>query len=221
MAVNLNDPRRADARGWGPGWPNSQPSKMVGLNVSGVSFPGGIREEIHDLMVILLTESEQRGYIELHPGWCWGYADRAIKTSTGGTTNVPSNHSWGLAGDINAPVNGFGASSHTIPAAMARLWNQYGFRWGGDYSGTKDWMHFEFMGTPADARAMTEKARKELEDVALTDDQKDALQFVIGTRMFLDGKKEPQDTGPRRQGFRFAQRIDRIESELPPPSPTE
>lgn len=45
---------------------------------------------------------------------------------------------------------------------MARVWNTYGFRWGGDYPDTKDWMHFEFMGTPTDAKAMTEKARREL-----------------------------------------------------------
>lgn len=213
MGVNLSDPRRADARGWGPGWPNSQAGRMVGLNVSGVSFPAGVREELRDLVVLLLEESEARGYVTLHPGWCWGFADRPIKTASGGYTNTPSNHSWGIAIDVNAPVNGFGSSSHTIPQAMASLWNDYGFRWGGNYSGTKDWMHFEFMGTPGDARDMTEKARRELEDVALTDDQKEAMQYVIGERMFLAGQKEPDDQGPRRQGWRQAQRLDRIEAQ--------
>ena len=125
-------------------------------------LPGSVREEIHELVSLLLQVSERRGFIDLQPGWCWGGGCRAIKRSDGTLTDTPSNHSWGLALDINAPENVFGGATHTIPVEMARLWNTYGFRWGGDYPDTKDWMHFEFMGTPADAREMTEKAREQL-----------------------------------------------------------
>ena len=61
---------------------------------------------------------------------------------------------------------------------MADLWNDYGFRWGGDYSTTKDWMHMEFMGTREDAKEMTETARKELaEEVeGLTPEQEKAIK---------------------------------------------
>jgi hypothetical protein len=127
-----------------------------------VGFPGGVHEDIHELVSILLQVSEIRGYINLQPGWCWGAACRPIKRSDGTLTTTPSNHSSGLAVDINAPENGFGAATHTIGRPMADLWNEYGFRWGGDYSSTKDWMHFEFMGTPEDAARLTEKARREL-----------------------------------------------------------
>jgi hypothetical protein len=79
----------------------------------------------------------------------------------------------------------FGGATHTIPEAMARLWNDYGFRWGGDYPGSKDWMHFEFMGTPQDARAMTEKARLELTEEVdeLTPEQEKAIARMAD---FLD-----------------------------------
>ena len=190
--VNINTSENAQQRGWGSGWPNCS-VHPVPLSVSGVSFPGGVAPEIHDLMEMLLEESTRRGDVNLHAGWCWGYGCRPIT----GTTNVPSNHSWGLAIDINAPVNGYGSSSHTIQEPMAKLWNSYGFRWGGNYSGNKDWMHFEFMGTPADARALTEKAHRDLGGGAdeLTKAEKQQLDeawaFVQEVEKILGpGKKE-------------------------------
>jgi D-alanyl-D-alanine carboxypeptidase len=210
MAVDLDDPRRADARGWGSGWPNCNRANWIPLSVLSVEgrlvrlpshrvrseagsvafeeeveFPGSVREEIHELVSLLLQVSERRGFINLQPGWCWGGGCRAIKRSDGTLTDTPSNHSWGLALDINAPENVFGGATHTIPSAMGRLWNTYGFRWGGNYPDTKDWMHFEFMGTPADARAMTEKAREELaqEVEGLTPEQEQAIRRMS---TFLD-----------------------------------
>lgn len=194
--VNINDSRRADQRGWGSGWPRCS-VHPVALNVSGVSFPAGVAREVHDLMEMLLLESERHGLIQLHPGWCWGYGCRPIT----GTTNVPSNHSWGLAIDINAPVNGYGSSHHTIPASMGHLWNQYGFRWGGDYSGNKDWMHFEFMGTPNDAKQMTDKAHRDLGggDDELTDHEKEMLDkawaFVQEVERVLGPGKQDAPAG--------------------------
>lgn len=147
----------AQDRGWGPGWPNCQESKIVDLTVNGVSFPGGVRAELKELCTLLLEETERRGY-NLVKGWCWGFACRAISGSS-----TPSNHSWGLALDINAPKNPYGSTLVTdMPAWMPELWARYGFRWGGAYSGVKDAMHYEFMGTPAEAAALTEQARNEL-----------------------------------------------------------
>ena len=50
---------------------------------------------------------------------------------------------------------------------MPLLWNRYGFAWGGNYNdngrlGKADSMHYEFMGTPADADQMTALALYEL-----------------------------------------------------------
>jgi hypothetical protein len=46
-----------------------------------------------------------------------------------------------------------------MPTWMPPLWNQFGFRWGGTYSSKKDAMHYEFMGTPADAAHHTARAQ--------------------------------------------------------------
>lgn len=138
----------AQDRGWGPGWPNCQRAKIVPVTVNGVSFPGGVRREVYDLFVAFLDDFN-RTVEPLEDGWCWGFACRPI-----GGTRTPSNHSWGLAVDVNAPRHPLGASG-TFTSAQARqcrrLAAKYGLRWGGDYTSRKDEMHFEFMGTPADA----------------------------------------------------------------------
>lgn len=135
---------------------------MVGLRVSGCDFPAGVQPAIKDLVMLLLEESEDRNYVRLVDGWCWGYAYRPIKKPGGGFTNIPSNHSWGLAIDVNAPSNPFGGSTHAIPNAMGDLFERYGWRWGGNYTGVRDWMHFEYLGSKQQAAVHTAKAREEL-----------------------------------------------------------
>lgn len=54
-----------------------------------------------------------------------------------------SNHAFGAAIDINAAENGFNAKS-TIPQPVIAAFKRQGARWGGDYKGRKDPMHFEF-----------------------------------------------------------------------------
>jgi D-alanyl-D-alanine carboxypeptidase len=247
VAVNLSDSRRADERGWGSGWPNCDSSKWVELEILSpagrvvrfpahqirskngevafeeeVDFAGSVREEIRELASLLLQASERRGFINLQPGWCWGGACRAIKRSDGTLTDTPSNHSWGLAVDINAPENPFGGSSHTIDRPMANLWNEYGFRWGGDYSTTKDWMHMEFMGSREEAKEMTEKARDELakEVEELTPEQEktikrmatflDTLTEQIGT-LKDEAQDEKDDAAPAGAANRVARVV--LESE--------
>ena len=145
---------------WGSGYPNCQGSKInSSFSVSGTRFPGGIRHELVDLVTMLVQETKNRGYrfgTASDPSYgCWGYSCRAI---TGSST--PSNHSWGLAVDINAPSNPYTSPLITdMPAWMPDLWNEYGFRWGGDYSGSQDAMHYEFMGSVQDAANETAKAR--------------------------------------------------------------
>lgn len=108
-----------------------------------------VHRELAPVVGTLMAETEKRGY-HLHNGQCWGYACRAIRGKT-----APSNHSWGLAVDFNAPSNPMASTLITdMPAWMPKLWADAGFRWGGTYSGRKDAMHYEFMGTPADARAL-------------------------------------------------------------------
>ena len=83
----------------------------------------------------------------------WGYAERKIR---GGSSL--SNHASGTAIDLNAPAHDLGARG-TFSAkqvrALRRIRNDCGgvIRWGGDYRGRKDEMHFEInAGTAAVAR---------------------------------------------------------------------
>jgi hypothetical protein len=136
----------AATRGWGSGWPADNSHKMTTVHAGGVAV--SVHGEIAPLVAWLLDQTVAHGYQPRH-GECWGFANRAIRG-----TNTPSNHSWGLAVDINAPANPM--TDHLVtdmPGWMPEMWKGRGFRWGGDYSRRKDAMHYEFMGTPADAAA--------------------------------------------------------------------
>ena len=149
---------------WGPGWPHCQYSKInhnffVDTKWGRVTFPGGIRHEAEELISRLVKETANRGYRfgrEGNPSYgCWGFSCRAIAG-----TSTASNHSWGLAVDINAPSNPRSTKLKTnMPSWMPDLWNAYGFRWGGDYKTKPDAMHYEFMGSVADMVRLTQVAR--------------------------------------------------------------
>lgn len=55
-----------------------------------------------------------------------------------------SNHAFGAAIDLDAEHNGMGASKGVMPDFAVRAFKRQGARWGGDYHGRKDPMHFEF-----------------------------------------------------------------------------
>lgn len=153
--------RLANSKGWGSGWPNCGGIDSFGIGqvagpVSGATIQGGVNKRIQVLTQQLVTATEKGGYL-LVKGWCWGQGCRAISG-----TNTPSNHSWGLAADINAPTNPYTSNGqHDIPNWVFSLWRRFGYGVGADYSGRQDWMHFEFMGTPGDADIMTALAVKE------------------------------------------------------------
>lgn len=161
MAINLRDySRTAAQRGWGAGWPSCDGAKGAGTAVVTADRSGtrmSVHKRIARLVDLLLDETERRGYL-LRAGQCGGYNCRPI-----GGTSTPSNHSWGLAVDLNWQSNPMRKPLKTdIPGWTVALWNRYGFAWGGHYTGTPDAMHFEFMGTPADADVMTTLALREL-----------------------------------------------------------
>jgi hypothetical protein len=152
----------ANGKGWGAGWRtctaiNSGQMAQFTTARSKTLIAGGIHRNVVQLFGLIANEIERRGYM-FHPGWCWGASCRQIAG-----TNTPSNHSWGLAIDINAPTNPYTSSGqHDIPDWAFALFRQYGFGVGADYNGKKDWMHVEFMGNPSDAAIMTALAVKNI-----------------------------------------------------------
>jgi len=80
------------------------------------------------------------------PSQCGGNNCRKIAG-----TESPSNHSGALALDINWRENPFKKGArYTMPSWVWKMWESLGFYWGGRYH---DYMHTEYLKTPAAARA--------------------------------------------------------------------
>lgn len=91
----------------------------------------------------------------------WGYAYRPVR----GFTNTLSNHSSGTAMDLNATDHPLGVDHTFTEAEVAAIHQRLALydgciRWGGDYSGRKDSMHFEINAPLAECEV---KARKLLD----------------------------------------------------------
>lgn len=69
-------------------------------------------------------------------------------------TSHQSHHSYGCVVDLNYEynplINGanpyLGKSEYAITSKVVNIWKRHGFLWGGDWSGTKDYMHFTYTG---------------------------------------------------------------------------
>lgn len=57
--------------------------------------------------------------------------------------NHLSMHAYGAAIDFDAAHNPLGATQGRMPAKVVEIFKAEGWRWGGEYSGRKDLMHFE------------------------------------------------------------------------------
>lgn len=160
----------AEDRGWGnPGTPGTpaatkyRTENIVRFEVDGSVFY--LHRAISYLAEEFLKElTGKYNYSLVGDGWDGGYANRNIFIS-GRDTGRKSNHSWGLALDINAaanPVSYDGRVHSNLPKQISEIAEHYGFFWGGNYSASnyRDPMHFEFLGTPAEAVALTAKVRR-------------------------------------------------------------
>lgn len=59
-----------------------------------------------------------------------------------GSSNL-SNHAFAIAIDLAPSGNALGVTKGKMPAFAVAAFKAQGFKWGGDYKGRKDWMHFE------------------------------------------------------------------------------
>jgi hypothetical protein len=96
----------------------------------------------------------------------WGWADREIR----GGGDI-SNHASGTAIDLNALRHALGATgtfTHAEQAALRRLLDRYEgvIRWGGDYSGRRDEMHFEINADEAAVRRVLARLSEEDDDMS-------------------------------------------------------
>lgn len=149
----------AQARGWGdPDAAGYRARHVVRVDAGGITLY--VRREIAPLVAGFVDEIAARGYRLDGRADDWSYANRCVRGTGPGTRRacVKSNHSWGLAIDLNAvanPMTSDGRVHTDMPRWVADTARRWGLFWGGDYSGLrKDPMHFEFLGTPADAAAI-------------------------------------------------------------------
>jgi hypothetical protein len=132
------------------GWPANSDPAAIGVDrqwsINGVTAPGGIKAGDVDTVLGYVFDALDTRVEAAVPGWCWGYTYKA-------NVNNPSqlsNHSSATAFDYNAPSHANGGAKYegwtTAEVAEIReiLAEVEGvIRWGADYSGTKDSMHFE------------------------------------------------------------------------------
>ena len=145
------------------GWPASKDRAELGIksfSIKGSKTKIACAEAVAPLLVGFLEEFHQ--LIEpIDEGTLddWGYAFRMIR----GSEDRLSNHSSGTAIDVNAtqhPLGKIGTfPSEKVPMIRA-LATKYGLKWGGDYSGRKDEMHFEVILTPAKVAERIKKLKE-------------------------------------------------------------
>lgn len=134
---------------WGPRWPDCAAGNQRRATGGGVSV--NIHKELAVITAgLLAVDREEFGYV-LKQDQTGAFVCRPI-----GGTRTASNHSICTAIDKNWRENEFSTTPrYTLPAAVIRKWKQYGWSWGGDWSGKKDTMHFEWVRSIAEARRYT------------------------------------------------------------------
>lgn len=86
----------------------------------------------------------------------WGYAYRNVR----GSVDDLSNHASGTAIDLNATKHPLGKLNTFKPEQQKTiriLCQKYRLRWGGDFSGRKDDMHFEIVDSPAKVKRLADE----------------------------------------------------------------
>jgi peptidoglycan hydrolase-like protein with peptidoglycan-binding domain len=146
------------------GWSAGTPAQIGGLDTgyvpgTKVKLPQGVRKG--DVATVLNYVAAQfHLHVEpLHAGWCWGYNYRKIE----GSSSL-SNHASGTAIDFNAPNHPMGARVTFSTAKVTAIRKILAYcdgvvRWGGDYSGRKDEMHFEIVKNAAAVAKLAKKIK--------------------------------------------------------------
>jgi len=128
--------------GWGVG------KNIVPFAFHGIDFPAGVAAGTESIWSSFLSQLEPMIQGGIRPGEDWGFENRDNVNSPGNK----SFHSYGLALDVNAPENGNGSAPGSgpgqIPSTAGALARQFNMLWGGDFTGTKDPMHFELHQRP-------------------------------------------------------------------------
>lgn len=137
----------------GNGWPVDPNPATLGIEnmvVNGVTFPvrGGKVRQLLEYVAVQVNNRVERANATYG---CWGYSYRMNVNSPGSW----SNHASGTAIDYNATrhPNGVPTAATFTQAQIDEIHKilaevNHAVRWGGDYNGTPDAMHFEINVPP-------------------------------------------------------------------------
>jgi hypothetical protein len=145
------------------GWPASTDPAAIGithLDMPGRpnAFPPGVKGgDVATVLGYVALQLHKR--VEPMGDGCWGYSYRKNRNA-----NNLSCHASGTAIDYNAPKhpNGkHGTWTAAQAAEVRRILAECGgvVKWGEDFHGTVDGMHFEIHGTPAQVAAVAVRLR--------------------------------------------------------------
>lgn len=132
-----------------------------------VPYSGGLRVRVHEAMLPALQEVAAR--LGHHAANGRVYTVKSVGAFTPRTiagSHRFSRHAMGMAIDINPAQNPYRSDNRLItdmPAWYVQAWKDAGFCWGGDWRGTKDPMHFSWMGpgsTPSAGDSLQPKPPK-------------------------------------------------------------
>jgi len=137
------------------GWPASSDRSVINIQTFSIPLSQGtvqipLRAEAAPKLIEMIRwwdANIEPVYTSGPNAGTWGYAYRTIR----GYTTTLSNHASGTAIDINAPLHALGAEGTVAADKIASLRAKaaaLGLRWGGDYRGRKDEMHFEVITAP-------------------------------------------------------------------------
>jgi hypothetical protein len=178
-------------------WPAGPDRRALGVDafeVAGVAFPGGVKAGDAAVVLGYVAEQFHRRVEALVVGWCWGWSYRDVRGSTG-----LSNHASGTAIDVNAPHHPLGSTgtfSATQRVEIHKILAEVGgvVRWGGDYAGRKDEMHFEINANAVAVAAVATRLSQE-------DDMAGEGQNILST--VLTG-------GPSTRAIRYDDQAGRV-----------
>jgi peptidoglycan hydrolase-like protein with peptidoglycan-binding domain len=144
------------------GWSANDRSHIASFTIPGTNERIALRKDgpsvvLLDLLGFInheVADLEQKTLDE------WGYAERTIR----GSSTTLSNHASGTAIDVNASKHSLGKSgtwsAKAVTQIEARLALYDGVvRWGRDYHGRKDEMHFELIKGHTEVVAVARKIR--------------------------------------------------------------
>lgn len=169
------------------GWPVVGPGAVIDRAVHGVEFPNGWLKGDVD---VVFTHLIDRLHNEVEPidrktprppvtpGSCWGWFVKRIEGSS-----TISNHASGTAIDYNAQAHPMGVRNTysatdraKIRAILADLDGVV--RWGGDYTGRPDDMHFEIHADRAAVARVADRIRHQ-EDIVEAADRTAIAKAVV------------------------------------------